>query len=101
MAKKENKHPPKLKEYEESFDTGTITIREVEPDTGKWEVVDFQKMDLQKLSKALLKLLKDKKDCYIILISGVRVSQSYTRDEIFQELANSICEEKLKNIFLS
>jgi len=101
MAKKEKKHPQESKVYEESFGEGTITIQEIAPDTARWKVIDFHNMDLRKLSKAIFKLLRDKKDCYTISLNGVRVSKSYTKDEIFQELSNSISEERLREIFLS
>lgn len=101
MTKKKKKQPPELKVYKESFGESTITIREREPDTGRWIVTDFEKMDLSKLSKALFKLLRDKKECYVIYISGVKLNRSYTKEEIFQELANSICEEKVQEIFLN
>lgn len=101
MAKKSNKQPPKLKVYQQSFGEGTITIQEHEPNSARWQLVDFQGFNLRKLSKALYKVLKNKPECYTLYAGNARLTQALTKDEILQELADTISENELRNIFLS
>lgn len=100
MAKKSKEHPPELKVYEESSGGGTVTIQQVTPDSATWKVINFQGVNLRKLSKALFKLLK-KDECYTIYVGNARLTRALTKDEVLQELANGISENELRKIFLS
>lgn len=102
MAKNDTKQPPELKVYEEPLENGAVvTIQETGPNSLIWKVIDFQGVNLKKLSKALFKILRSKKECQTICVGSARLTTGLTKDEILQQLAKEISEDELRKIFLS
>ncbi|MBO5478971.1 MAG: hypothetical protein J6A04_04630 [Clostridia bacterium] len=92
---------PKLKIREESFGNGNIQLRELEPNTGRWEVIDFQELNLRKLSKDLFKLLKSEEvEYYVILIGNAKLNKSFSEEEVYETIANSLSTEDLRKVLL-
>lgn len=99
MTKKNKEQPPKLKVGSYSFGKSSISVREVESGTRRWQITDFDVKNLGDLAKGIELMLRDD-DYYIIMLGEVKIGKSYSKEEIFETIANSISKKQLYKLLL-